>query len=167
MTIHELNEMPPAELNATLFKCCGSAAWVNKMLTLFPMDELVELLDFAEAQWFNCREEDWREAFSQHPKIGDIASLQKKFASTADWAAEEQMGVNTANAETQQALQKANKQYEDKFGYIFIVSAAGKSAEEMLNILQKRLQNEPEAEIKIAADEQNKITLLRLQKLMQ
>ena len=124
-------------------------------------------MDFAEEQWYSCSEADWREAFSHHPKIGDMESLQKRFAATAQWAAAEQQGVHTARQQTLTLLEEANKKYEEKFGYIFIVSASGKSADELLHILESRLQNSPEEEIKIAADEQNKITLLRLQKLMQ
>lgn len=167
MTIHDLNVMPDEQRSAALFTCCGSATWVNKMMSLFPMEELVELLDMAEEQWYACSEADCREAFSHHPKIGDMESLQKKFASTAQWASDEQKQVSAAKQETLKALHEANRQYEDKFGYIFIVSASGKSAEEMLNVLHRRLGNSAEEEINIAKDEQNKITLLRLQKLVQ
>ncbi len=167
MTIHDLNTLPPDELKTTLYKCCGSTAWVNKIIGLLPMEELVELLDVAEAQWYACSEADWREAFSNHPKIGDLESLKKKFAATAQWASGEQSSINHAKQETLAALEDANKKYEEKFGYIFIVSATGKSPEEMLSIVTKRLENSPETEIKVAAEEQNKITLLRLQKLLQ
>ncbi len=137
------------------------------MLPFFPADDLVELLEDAEEQWFLCSEADWKEAFAHHPKIGDVESLKKKFASTAQWASGEQSGVNNASAQTMEALAEGNKKYEEKFGYIFIVCATGKSAEEMLAILQNRLQNNPEVEIEIAADEQNKITKLRIEKLLE
>ena len=171
MTLHELNTLPREQLVSELTKCCGSPAWVKKMLPFFPADDLVELLEDAEEQWFKCSEEDWKQAFAQHPKIGDIDSLKKKFASTAHpidigWASGEQSGVNEASQHTIEALAEANKKYEDKFGYIFIVCATGKSAEEMLGILQSRLPNDPKEELEIAADEQNKITKLRLEKLL-
>jgi 2-oxo-4-hydroxy-4-carboxy-5-ureidoimidazoline decarboxylase len=166
MTLHELNTLPKQQLKEELAKCCGSREWVNKMLLFFPADDLVELLEDAEEQWFKCTAEDWREAFANHPKIGDTESLKKKFASTATWASGEQSGVNTASAEIIKALADGNRQYEEKFGYIFIVCATGKSAEEMLEMLQARLPNDPEEEIEIAADEQNKITKLRLEKLL-
>jgi 2-oxo-4-hydroxy-4-carboxy-5-ureidoimidazoline decarboxylase len=137
------------------------------MLPFFPADDLVELLEDAEEQWYLCSEQDWKEAFAHHPKIGDAESLKKKFASTAHWASEEQGGVNTASPQTIEALAKGNQEYEKKFGYIFIIYATGKSAEEMLAILQSRLQNNPEVEIEVAADEQNKITKLRLEKLLE
>jgi 2-oxo-4-hydroxy-4-carboxy-5-ureidoimidazoline decarboxylase len=166
MTLHDLNTLPKPQLVEELTKCCGSTAWVNKMLPFFPADDLVELLEDAEEQWFKCTETDWKEAFAHHPKIGDIDSLQKKFASTALWASGEQSGTSRASQKTMEALAEGNKKYEDKFGYIFIVCATGKSAEEMLEILRLRLANDPKQEIEIAADEQNKITQLRLEKLL-
>lgn len=167
MTLHDLNTLPKQQLKEELTKCCGSSAWVNKMLPFFPADDLVELLEDAEEQWWLCSEKDWKEAFSHHPKIGDLESLQKKFSSTAGWASNEQGGVNTASQQIIEALADGNKKYEEKFGYIFIVCAAGKSANEMLAMLQTRLQNSPEVEIEIAADEQNKITKLRIEKLLE
>jgi 2-oxo-4-hydroxy-4-carboxy-5-ureidoimidazoline decarboxylase len=166
MTLHELNILSKEELKEALSKCCGSSTWVNKMLPFFPADDLVELLEDAEEQWYLCSQEDWKEAFAHHPKIGDVDSLKKKFASTAEWASGEQSGINTASQKTIEALAEGNQQYEKKFGYIFIVCATGKSAEEMLVMLQTRLQNNPEVEIEIAADEQNKITKLRLEKML-
>lgn len=167
MTLHELNILPKQQLREELTKCCGSSAWVDRMLPFFPADDLVELLEDAEEQWFLCSEKDWKEAFAHHPKIGDTATLKTKFASTADWAAGEQSGVNKASSATIEELAQSNKEYEEKFGYIFIVYASGKSAEEMLAALKNRLQNSPEVEIEIAADEQNKITKLRIEKLLE
>jgi len=166
MTLHELNILPKEELREALFKCCGSTAWVNKMLETFPADELVDLEENAEEIWWKCSEDDWKEAFTHHPKIGDIESLKKKFASTANWAAGEQSGAAVASQQTLEALAKGNDEYEKKFGYIFIVCATGKSADEMLSLLQSRLPNEPKDEIQNAADEQLKITQLRLEKLL-
>ncbi|MEO6732204.1 MAG: 2-oxo-4-hydroxy-4-carboxy-5-ureidoimidazoline decarboxylase [Ferruginibacter sp.] len=166
MTFHDLNLLPKDELKKELYKCCGSANWVSKMLPFFPMDDLVELLEDAEEQWFACTENDWKEAFGHHPKIGDTNSLKTKFAETAEWASDEQSAVNAASEQVIADLAKANADYEKKFGYIFIVCASGKTAVEMLNMLLQRLSNTPEEEIDIAADEQNKITLLRLQKLI-
>ena len=166
MTLHEFNILPRQQLIEELTKCCGSKAWVNKMLAFIPADDMVELLEDAEEEWFQCSEEDWKEAFSQHPEIGDPGSLKKKFASTKEWASGEQSGMNNASQQTIETLAEGNRLYEEKFGYTFIVCATGKSAEEMLAILQTRLQNNPEVEIQEAADEQNKITKLRIEKLL-
>lgn len=167
MTLHEINTLSQPQLKEELMKCCGSSSWVKMMMTFFPADDMVELLEDAEEVWYQCSEEDWKEAFSHHPKIGDVESLTKKFASTANWAAGEQSGVNAASKETIEALAAGNKEYEEKFGYIFIICATGKSAGEMLADLQIRLQNSPEVELEIAAEEQNKITKLRIEKLLE
>ena len=167
MTLHEFNILPKQQLIEELTKCCGSSAWVKRMLPFIPADDMIELLEDAEEEWNKCSEEDWKEAFGHHPKIGDVESLAKKFASTAQWAAGEQSAVNVASKETIEALAEGNRLYEEKFGYIFIVCATGRSAEEMLMLLRTRLQNKPEEEILIAADEQNKITKLRIEKLLE
>lgn len=166
MTLHDLNILPKEQLKAELFKCCGSTTWVEKMLPFFPADDMAELLYDAEDQWYECSEADWLEAFTHHPKIGDIESLKIKFATTAGWASGEQGAVTQASEETLRALAKGNEEYEKKFGFIFIVCATGKRAEEMLALLQERLANDREHEIVIAMDEQNKITQIRLQKLL-
>ncbi|RZK26134.1 MAG: OHCU decarboxylase, partial [Hymenobacter sp.] len=111
-------------------------------------------------------EADWREAFTHHPKIGDVSALREKFASTATWAAGEQGAVRQASQSTLEALAAGNEAYAQRFGYIFIVCATGKSAAEMLALLQARLPHEPAQEIKIAMSEQAKITRLRLEKLL-
>lgn len=167
MTLHELNIISQPQLKEELMKCCGSTTWIKMMMAYFPADDLVELLEDAEEMWFECSEEDWKEAFTHHPKIGDVESLTTKFANTVAWASGEQSNVNIAAKETIEALALSNHLYEEKFGYIFIVCATGKSAEEMLALLQARLLNKPEVEIKIAAEEQNKITQLRIQKLVE
>lgn len=166
MTFHELNLLPLEALKKQLFKCCGSHRWVEKMLPFFPMEDLVELLDDAEEQWYECTDADWKEAFGNHPKIGDTHSLQKKFAGTAAWSAGEQSNVAEAPAELLQSLSKGNELYEQKFGFNFIISATGKPAAEILESLQARLQNEPSKEIQLAAEEQVKIMQLRIQKLL-
>ena len=166
MTLHELNTLTQPQLKQELLKCCGSSTWVKMMMAYFPADTMEELLEEADVIWYECSEDDWKEAFAHHPKIGDVESLTKKFSSTAQWASGEQSGVNVASKETIDTLAEGNKKYEDKFGYVFIVCATGKSAAEMLTILQSRLSNEPEDEIKMAAEEQKKITKLRLQKLV-
>lgn len=165
MSIAEFDNLPEAERQALLTKCCGSAAWVNKMLKIFPVDDLVELLEYAEEKWYECTEADWLDAFTHHPKIGDIESLKQKFANTAAWAAGEQGFVAIADQETLEALANANMLYEEKFGFIFIICATGKSAKEMLAFLRVRMENSKEVEIENAALEQDKITKLRLEKL--
>lgn len=166
MTIFELNHLPAEQLKEALFKCCGSTAWVNKMVNVFPVEDYVDLTEDAEEKWYECSETDWLEAFSHHPRIGDTESLKKRFASTAEWASGEQSSVNQASDSTIQRLAEGNTKYADKFGYIFIVCATGRSADEMLSELETRLENDPATEIKIAADQQVQITKIRLGKLV-
>lgn len=166
MTLHEFNILPKEQLIQELTKCCGSAAWVKKMLPFIPADDMEGLLEDAEEQWCKCGEDDWKEAFDHHPKIGDMEALKKKFAATAQWASGEQSSVSQASHQTLEVLAEGNRLYEEKFGYIFIVCATGRSAEEMLSTLRARLSNKPEDEVKIAMEEQNKITKLRIGKLL-
>ncbi|MFC6225064.1 2-oxo-4-hydroxy-4-carboxy-5-ureidoimidazoline decarboxylase [Hymenobacter artigasi] len=167
MTLPELNHLPKPALAAALQTCCGSTAWVENMLAAFPISDVETLMDEAKTQWNKLSEADWREAFTHHPKIGgDVEALRAKFASTSTWAEGEQASVKQASQETLEALAAGNAAYEKKFGYIFIVCATGKSAEEMLALLQARLTNKSEDEILIAAGEQDKITRIRLEKLL-
>ncbi len=166
MTIENLNSPGATEAEAELVRCCGSSRWVREMISQRPFKASEQLFRIADTVWWSLSESDWKEAFTHHPKIGDIVSLRKKFAGTAAWASGEQAGAMGASEETLKLLAEGNRQYEEKFGYIFIVCAMGKSAEEMLEILRSRLPNSPEEEIKIAVGEQAKITRLRLEKLL-
>ena len=165
MTIAEFDHLDVEEKKKLLLTCCGSTAWVDKVIAALPAEDLVDLLEIAEEQWYACHEADWREAFSHHPQIGDLDSLKEKFSDTAQWAAGEQASVQQASEKTLEQLAEGNQVYKERFGYIFIVCATGKSADEMLTILNQRLYNSPEVEIQIAMEEQVKITKLRLEKL--
>lgn len=166
MTIEQLNTLPNEAAFEELFKCCGSTAWAKNLASKRPFRNKEELMRVSDICWCACTKEDGLEAFTHHPKIGDIKSLEKKFASTKEWAGGEQAGVNNAAHNTLLELAQGNTDYENKFGYIFIVCATGKSAEEMLALLKARLQNDAQTELKIAMGEQNKITHIRLEKLL-
>jgi 2-oxo-4-hydroxy-4-carboxy-5-ureidoimidazoline decarboxylase len=166
MTLADLNAFSPAVRAEALATCCGAAAWVATLNAQFPFASAAALYEAAERAWYNLGEADWREAFAHHPKIGDVQALKEKFASTATWAAGEQGAVQQASAATLEALAAGNEAYEQKFGYIFIVCATGKSAAEMLTLLQARLPHEPGQELTIATGEQANITRLRLEKLL-
>lgn len=141
---------------------CGSSRWVERMLARRPFGSRESLLSLAREEWFALTEDDWREAFTHHPKIGDRESLAARFPATHHLSSREQAGVTGAAEGVLDALAEGNRLYEQKFGHFFIVCATGKSAEEMLTLLRERLDNEPEREIRIAAEEQAKITALRL-----
>jgi 2-oxo-4-hydroxy-4-carboxy-5-ureidoimidazoline decarboxylase len=166
MRLSDLNNVSPAARAEALATCCGAASWVTTLNEQFPFDSVAALYEAADRVWYNLSETDWREAFTHHPKIGDVNALKEKFASTATWAAGEQGAVRQASQATLEALAADNEAYEQKFGYIFIVCATGKSADEMLALLQARLPNDPSQEIHVAMGEQAKITRLRLEKLL-
>jgi len=167
MTFDELNNLPPGARAEELRKCCGAGAWVTGMNDVFPVADVETLMDHANAIWNGLSEDDWKEAFTHHPKIGgNVAALREKFASTSAWAEGEQAGVRDTSEDVLQALSDGNEAYEQKFGYIFIVFATGKTAAQMLALLEARLFNKPENEIQLAAAEQNKITRIRLEKLL-
>jgi 2-oxo-4-hydroxy-4-carboxy-5-ureidoimidazoline decarboxylase len=166
MTIEELNKLKDTQLKAELLKCCGSSHWVKQMMAEKPYRSEKDLLLKAESAWYHTTETDWMEAFSHHPKIGDLQSLEKKFASTKTLAGDEQAAVQSALPKTLEKFSEGNSLYESKFGFIFIVCATGKSATEMLDLLNARINNDRYTELKIAAEEQHKITRLRLQKLL-
>ncbi len=167
MELSRINDLDDAAAFSSLQNCCGAANWVKAMLAARPFASSEELFNKASSIWWQLGPSDWLEAFTHHPKIGDLESLSKKFASTATWAAGEQASVAAAAEQVLKDLAAGNTAYENKFGYIFIVCASGKSAAEMLDILNSRLPNEAEAELRIAAGEQEKITKLRLEKLCQ
>lgn len=167
-TFQEFNKITKDQAATELFKCCDSSNWVDQMMAFFPFESEEVLFEKARIIWYEqCKEKDYLEAFAHHPKIGDVDSLSKKFASTQQWAGKEQAGVQEATAITIQELARLNEVYFDKFGFIFIVFATGKSAAEMLKLLSARVTHSKEEEVRIARGEQFKITLLRLQKLIQ
>ena len=166
--IARVNTMPAADAHAAFFRCCGVERWAVAMTDTRPYADFTALDARADALWRDFTAADWRAAFSHHPKIGDIRSLRARFTDTraaTDWEGGEQAGATTASEETLQALANGNDAYLGRFGYIFIVCATGKTADEMLALLQARLPNEPDDELAIAAGEQKKITRLRLRKL--
>ena len=136
------------------------------MTAQLPFASTSELLDKADNIWWSLDPADWLEAFRSHPKIGEKKAAQPTSAEARTWSEQEQSGVQSAARDTMQALAEGNRAYEQAFGYIFILCATGKSSEEMLAILQERLHNERDNELRIAAQEQSRITELRLKKLL-
>lgn len=168
ITLNILNSLSEKEARSHLEKCCVSKTWISKMVGSRPFSSEEDVIKRAASIWYNdCSIDDFKQAFTGHPKIGDIDSLREKFANTKEWASNEQAKVAKANTSTIEALAKANKAYKDKFGYIFIVSASGKSAIDMLAIINERLHHDKEDEIYIAMNEQHKITVIRLDKLIE
>jgi len=166
MTIEKLNNFPLKKIRFELGRCCGSSRWITEMVNSMPMASYNQLIQKAQECWANCSEEDWLEAFSHHPKIGE-KELEKKFASTANFAVNEQSAVKEASKKVISQLAGFNEEYLQKFGFIFIIFATGKSASEMLKEIEIRIKNNREEELKIAASEQLKITRVRIKNLFE
>lgn len=159
-----LNEATENEAQAWFMQTCTSKRWCSNMVKKRPFANLESLNTQANLQWQTMTKPDYMEAFSGHPMIGDINTLRKKYANTKALASNEQSGTQGAGEETLHKLQQMNKAYLDKHGFIFIICATGLSADAMLSELAKRLPNSTESEIEKAAQEQMKITLIRINK---
>ncbi len=156
-----LNSLTESDARAALLRCCGASRWVEQMSARRPFADANALFAAARDIATTLTRSDWLEAFAGHPKIGDFESLRNQSA----WSAEEQSALSSAAEATLRALAAGNRAYEAKFGHIFIVCATGKTADEMLALLEQRLEHSPDEELRIAAAEQEKITHLRLQRL--
>jgi len=164
--LEALNSLSPEQANAEFLKCCGSSTWAREMNEARPFATVAQLLVTADDVWSSLSNEDWLEAFHAHPKIGEQKASTAQSEQAQKWSAQEQAGTQEAAAETKAALAEGNRKYIERFGFIFIICASGKSAEEMLASLNNRLQNDAQTELKIAAEEQRKITRLRLENLI-
>jgi OHCU decarboxylase len=156
----DLNALDDGAAAGALLRCCGSSRWAREMAAARPFDSVDAMAGTADAIWAALDRADWLEAFGAHPKIG------AEGAGRAGWSDEEQAGVADAAERTKRRLADANRDYEARFGYIFIVCATGKTADEMLALLEARLRHDAGEELPIAAEEQRKITQLRLRKLI-
>ena len=166
MKLSKLNNLDPVETARVFEQCCTASSWVREMIERRPFDSLQALKLQATSIWETMQENDLLEAFAGHPKIGDMSSLKEKFHDTLASASMEQSGVESASVPVLEELARFNRDYEDRFGFIFIVFASGKSAGEMLDIIKSRIHNDFSEEILIAAGEQLKITQLRIDRLI-
>jgi OHCU decarboxylase len=164
--LEQLNALPPEQAEQEFLKCCGCRNWARSLTDARPFADAATLFQKADSVWWSLRDEDWLEAFRAHPKIGEQKAAATQSEQARSWSAEEQSGVHDAANETKAALAAGNREYERRFGFIFIVCASGKTSAEMLALLKGRLQNDPETELRVAAEEQRKITRLRLEKLL-
>lgn len=164
--VEKLNRLPTDEARKVLLDCCGSTRWAEKVAANRPYWDVGQCLIIGARIWRELEREDWLEAFRAHPKIGE----QKAEAAVSDearrWSEGEQSRSNDAVAETLDALASANREYEEKFGFIFIVCASGKTAEQMLALLRGRMSNGPETELRVSLEEQWLITQLRVRKFL-
>src|SRR5438477_12763502 len=159
MTVGDLNALDEESAERELLRCCGSARWARTLAAKRPFATLAAVAEDSDAIWRSLDPVDWLEAFAAHPRIGSAPS-------GVGWSDDEQSRARDASDDERERLADGNRRYEARFGYIFIVCAAGKSVAEMVSLLEQRLQHEPDEELATAADEQRKITRLRLAKLL-
>ena len=160
MNLLDLNTCGESLAQEAFLKCCGSSRWAKQMTARRPFSNVEAIHTAARDIWWSLDKSDWLEAFACHPRIGETKPV-------SSWSSQEQKGMVTATAGTADAIAIMNREYQKRFGYIFIVRASGKSAAEMRDLLEQRLKNDPQEELHIAAAEQMKITHLRLDKLLQ
>jgi len=159
VTLSELNVLEPSSRAETEFeRCCASTKWAHLMATARPFADFEAMTHAADRIWWSLDAVDWLEAFAAHPRIGGRPE--------SAWSSEEQATAAAAADDVRDHLSRANETYERRFGYVFLVYATGKTAEEILKTLDVRLRNAPETELRVAAEEQRKITNLRLKKLV-
>lgn len=161
-----LNSLPHEEAVKALLQCCGSKRWAEEMAKMRPYPTLETVIASANDTWWSLQKEDWLEAFRSHPKIGEQKAATAVSNQSHQWSGQEQAGVSNASRETVDALAALNRAYEQKFGFIFMICATGKTSEEILSMLRRRIENDAATELPIAAAEQSKITELRLKKLV-
>lgn len=161
-----LNNLDDSARAQALESCCASKAWIRAMLQKAPWETDQSIYDQARQSSLTLSEQDWLEAFDAHPEIGDISSLKEKYAQTARLASHEQSSVRGADESTLLELRRMNLLYKEKFGFVFLIFATGKSADEILSSLKERYHYTREQELREAASQQQEITLLRLQKLV-
>jgi OHCU decarboxylase len=163
------NKAEENEALSAMIACCGARRWAEAMVALRPMANVVELSLSADRVWSSMDEADWMEAFACHPRIGEREGIGERRAAHASarsqaWSQQEQSSAEDAEDAVLAELAAGNALYEERFGFTYIVCATGKSAEEMLNILNRRLASERAAELGEAAEQQRQITQIRLGK---
>jgi OHCU decarboxylase len=161
-----LNSITADEAAEALLQCCGSNRWAAEMARSRPFPSMAALLTRANQVWSSLDRRDWLESFRSHPKIGEKKAADKVSSQSQQWSGQEQAGVANAPETTIDSLTEFNRAYDQKFGFIFIICATGKTSDEILTALRERLRHEPDVELPIAAAEQSKITQLRLKKLL-
>ena len=164
--IGKLNRLGADEARAALLSCCGSTRWAGEVAALRPFWDVGQLLRIGRRVWFELGGEDWLEAFRAHPRIGESKADADTGPEARRWSEGEQARAREASAGTLDELARANREYEERFGFIYIVCATGRTAEEMLALLRERLSNDPDTELRVAAEEQWRITELRLKKFL-
>jgi OHCU decarboxylase len=157
------NAASPEAATAAILSCCAAKRWADALTSQRPFADEEALFAAADQAWANMQEPDWMQAFRAHPRIGE-RKVEHATAQSRQWSGQEQSAVDQAHAGILSELAAGNRLYEERFGFTYIVCATGKSAEEMLAILRRRLSSDREAELHEAAEQQRQITQIRLRK---
>jgi 2-oxo-4-hydroxy-4-carboxy-5-ureidoimidazoline decarboxylase len=163
-TLTRWNNLPAGDAAQAVLDCCGSTTWARQLAARRPFADESSLMAASDEIWNGLQPSDWDEAFSRHPRIGEQKATASASAQAAAWSSQEQQQAASDSEEIQAALARTSREYEARFGRIFIVCATGKSANEMLEILRRRMHNDSVTELRVSAEEQRKITNLRLRK---
>jgi allantoicase len=164
--IRQLNAMDDPDLRDALSDFCAAPAWIEAMAAARPYPSAAGLLQAADAAWAHVDDAGWREAFRHHPRIGERRAERPQSATAAQASAREQAGVDAAGEVERDALARANRDYEERFGHVFIIAAAGKGPREILEALRSRIAHDPATELRVAGGEQQQITRRRLRRLL-
>src|ERR1700730_2008808 len=164
--IARFNRLSKTDARRALLDCCGSKRWSEQVLKQMPFLDQATLLYAADTALAALKRDDWLEAFGHHPAIGARRAKKDQSATARRWSLGEQSRAQKAAPKTLATLAAANQAYQSKFGHVFLICATEKSAEEILGHLEQRLTNDPEVEFHTAAEEQRKVTRLRLEKLL-
>ena len=159
--LDRFNRLSEEEATGELLAVCHSRRWAERVAAGRPYADLAALQRAADEAWTSLGPDDWLEALEGHPRIGEGGGRSPA------WSRQEQAGVGGAGQDLQERLARGNAAYEARFGHVFLISAAGRSAAEILAALEQRLGNDPDTELRVAADEHRRITRLRLERLME
>jgi OHCU decarboxylase len=158
--LDRFNRLSDEDAAGELLAVCHSRRWAKEVAAGRPYPDVAALQRAADEVWLGLSPEDWREAFEAHPRIGEGGGA------SADWSRQEQAGVGDADQDVRERLASGNAEYEARFGHVFLISAAGRDASQILAALTERLGNDPDTELRVAAEEHRRITRLRLEQLM-
>ena len=165
LTVADLDAFPAEQAAVELVACCGSSAWVRAMVARRPFGSRDALFRAADEEWARLSSADWLEAFAHHPRIGQQRPVARVGFTAESWSAAEQSRAMNDGDEVRAQLAREQSEYEGRFGHVFLISASGKSGNAILAALRQRMRNDPATELRVAAEEQRKITRLRLEKL--
>lgn len=161
------NALDPADAAREVLTCCGSQAWAIALAAQRPIADEASLIRISSSIWLSLAKEAWQEAFNSHPRIGQKHAQTHATKESLNWSSNEQHSALSADDATKLALEEANQRYEQRFGGIFIVCAAGKTSAEILTLLETRMRNDDATELREAVEQQRQITQLRLNRWLE